>query len=571
MMPSTLRPKGAPKQQNQSQNNGMPSTLRPKIKPKEKEVEPEKEEGTLSSAFRTASQIPQGIASTTPPGLIAGLWEMLAHGEVLDPEEIEHIKKISEREGIPFDEEAYMQAAEKALGAVPTVSNIAKKIEEKTGLPLEPKTRLQKGLRFATEATRLLPEGASIRGTNVGLPKPVLGAAVEATKEGLVELGVPESAAELASFAILKQTPETSPKLSVGKKTKSSGLTERGYEKLEKPTKISEKKISQINKTVENEFRDIASDIIEKTPIHETREILKNDKGFKKASSEAFEKVNELAKEIPETFSSMEMKKKIADKLVSKETEGYKLSEFEMSKRKFLKTALKNIPEKELTATNLVKQFRLNNKSFGELIEPGKSSAYNRGKKEALLEENKIIAETIKEKFPESEFSNLFESSNKQWQKIMDAEIIDEFMNDIFTKDINFKEAKKLLEKEGKQIPFKRAMGKEGYKEFTTLLEDLMTTEQANKMMEVAKKKGFGESMKSIMSYLIHPKLGYLKAAKDIGQNLFKKSWESLLDKPQLAVKWDKGIKAFKKGDFKIADKIFSEIQYESKNQKPNQ
>src|SRR6187402_3239327 len=90
---------------------------------------PVEEESFGKSALRTALQVPQGVAEATTYGLTTGFQHLLGLGEVYDPEEIEHIKKISEREGIPFDEEKYMQAAQDALGSVPTVSNIASSIE----------------------------------------------------------------------------------------------------------------------------------------------------------------------------------------------------------------------------------------------------------------------------------------------------------------------------------------------------------------------------------------------------------------------------------------------------------
>src|SRR5208337_3902190 len=137
------------------------------------------EEPWYKSFARTVMQPVQGVLSTTGPGLIASAWEALAQGEIMDPEEIEHIKMISEREGVPFDEEAYYQAAEKALSAIPTVSNIARGIEEKTGAPLEPKTKLQKGLRLGTE---LLSGG--FKGKKVPTLKPKsLGSEEQALRE----------------------------------------------------------------------------------------------------------------------------------------------------------------------------------------------------------------------------------------------------------------------------------------------------------------------------------------------------------------------------------------------------
>jgi len=537
----------------------------PSIDPfKERQVQKEQEEPWWKSTLRYAAQVPLGIAATTGPGLASGLWDIMATGDVLDPEEIERIREISEREGIPFDEEKYREAAETALGAIPTVSNLSEKAEKATGIPLTPKTRGQKALRFATEATRLAPENSTIRGMKTALPKPVLGAAVEGTKEALVEAGVPEPVAELASFGVLKQLPEGSPSISVGKKTKPSGLTERQYEKLEKPVEVSEKKIKGINEAVEKEFKELSDKIIEKSPIKETYTAMKEDSTFKKESSKAFEKVNDLAEHIPDKFSTKEVKTKLVDKFLKPKGTGLTPSEYELAHKKFIGQAIKNTPVQEMTAKDLVAQYRKNNKAFGELREPGQSSAYNRGKKQALLDYNKVIAETIQEKFPNSEFSTLFKESNEKWQKIMDVEAIDGFMGDLFDGKIQYKKGAKLLEKEGMQFPFKRALGKEGYKDFEQLLSDLMETESANRMMKVAKNKGFGEFAKTGLSYIVHPNIAYTQAGIGIAKSAYKKLWESLLDKPQLAFKWDKGVQSFKKGDFAKAETIFNEIKQES-------
>ncbi len=526
--------------------------------------EKQEEESFLSDTFRTASQIPQGILSTTTPGLLGGLWEGLAHGEIYDPEEIEHIKMISEREGVPFDEEAYREAGRKALSAVPTVSNIARMTEEQTGIPLEPKTRLQKGLRFATEATRLSPEGAGFRGTNAKLPKPVLGAGVEATKEILQEAGFPEPAAELASFAILKQMPENASKLSVSKSTKPSGLTERQFEKLKTPTKVSESKIKGINEKVENEFRDIASKIIEKSPIEETYSALKNDSGFKQAAGEAFKEVESLSEQISDTISSRNIKKEMAKNISKNKHTGISPSEYDKSYRDFTIDFLKDIKNrKEFTPTDLVKQYRKNNKSLSEAYEPGLSFSKNRAKREALIDYNKSIASLIEKEFPKSEFSNLFKSSNENWSKIMDAESIDKFMDKLFDGKINFKKGESLLNKEGMKVPFQRALGKEGFKNFEQLTKDLLSTEQAHKMMKVAEKKGLYDLGKTALVYATHPVIGQVKFLKDTYNLARKSAFEMLLDKPKLSIKWDQGVRAFKKGDFQKADKLFNELENE--------
>jgi hypothetical protein len=153
------------------QNNQSQISLDDRINKRIQDKEPE-EEGFLKSLSRSVLQIPQGLAEVTTPGIATNLWQLLATGEVLDPKEIEHLEKIAKREGVEFDKEAYMKAAETALKNIPTVSNIATKLEEKTGIPLEPKTGTQHLIRFlsgftkpSSEISKISPEAKAIQET----------------------------------------------------------------------------------------------------------------------------------------------------------------------------------------------------------------------------------------------------------------------------------------------------------------------------------------------------------------------------------------------------------------------
>lgn len=519
------------------------------------------EEPSYKSFARNLTQIPQGVLEATTPGLLASLWQILGQGEALDPEEIDRIRAISEREGIPFDEEKYLEAVQNASESIPTVSNIARKAEELTGAPLEPKTRTQKGVRFLSSATKLAPQNATLRPLNVSLPKPVLGASITAAKEGLQELGVPEPLAELGSFAILKKPTEGAPKLSIGTKKKPSGLTERRFEKLQESTDVSPSTINKINSKTEKEFRDITADIIKDSPISEIHENLSKDVGFKSAARENFKKVEDLAETLPKTFDTDKIKTDLESLVSNKKNVGLTPSEFDKSHNKFIKAFIKETPAKKFTAKELVAQYRKNNKQLAEAYEPGQSFAYNRAKREALLDYNKLIADTIEKEFPNSEFSNLFKETNKVWTDISDSEAISKFLDKLFKEKINFKKARELFDKEGMTLPFKRALGNEGLAKFQTLLNDLLSTEKGLSLLKAAEKMGFIDLAKTVGAYIIHPKIGGLKLGYDSLKGGYQKIFEMLLDKPQLAVTWNRGINAMKKGDFKVAEKEFSKVK----------
>jgi hypothetical protein len=530
----------------------------------------EEQEEFWKSSLRSVLQIPQGIAEVSYAGMGTAFWQFIAGGE-LGHEELDHLKQIYEREGKEFPEEEFEQAKEDVMAMIPTVRNLARMAEERTGIPLEPKTRFQKGVRFLTEATKLSPSGATLRPLNVGLPKPVLGAGLEATREVLKEAGVPEPFDELLSFAMLKHPSEGAPKLTIGKKTKPSGLTERKYENLKEPTEVSPEKIEQINTKVENEFRDIASDIIEKSPVSETYSALKNDIEFKSQARESFKDVQSLADELPTQLDTKDLKKNIVDRVAQKKGTGFLPSEYDKIHKKYIKQFITETPSQKITTGDLVTQYRKNNEALGQAFEPGQSFAYNRGKREALLDYNRSIADIIKKEFPDSEFANLFESTNKTWASIMDAEAIDKFMDGLFSGKIKFEKGKDFFDKQGMTVPFKRALGKEGFNDFQTLVKDLMSIEQANKFMRKAKVNGFNELAKSGMAYLVHPHLGAIKFAHSAGKYGYRKLWEMMLDKPQFAVTWHKGIENLKKGNFAKAEETFETLKKAEKAYEPKE
>lgn len=508
------------------------------------------------SSLRTAYQIPSGIAQSKTYPL--DLLQMAGVGHALDPEEIEHLRKIHEREGIPFNEEKYREQVQQAGEYFPTQGNIERILEEKTGAPLQAKNKLQKSVKLGSLVSKLTPGSLLQKGT-AGISAPVISQTAQA-------LGVPEPISDILGTGIGSIGSSKIPgKLSVGTSKKQSGLTERRFEKLSKPKQISDKKISQINEKIENEFRDIANNIIEKSPIEETYSSLKKDIGFKNIAEESFRDVEKLSEQLTEKFSPNEISKEIVNQAFKKKGTGITPSEYEKSHQKFVKDFMKKIPREDFTFKNLVEQFRKNNKARQEAYEPGQSFAHNRAKRQALTDYNNAIASLIEKKVPNSEFANLFSSTNKRWSQIMDAEAIDKFMDKLFEGKIKFEKGKEFFDKQGMTIPFKRALGEKGFNDFEQLMKDLMSYEQASKLMKTAESKGFTNLAKTGLAYVVHPKLGTTKFGIDIGKATYKKIYESLLDKPQLSIKWDKGVNAFKKGNFKEAEKIFNELEKEIK------
>ena len=521
-------------------------------------------ESFLKSAVRTAYQPISAFLNTTVPGIITNFWNLLGAGEAFDPEAIEELKKISEREGVPFDEQEYLNAAHAALDILPTISNAERFIEEKTGLPLAPKTRLQKGIKTFFEASRLAPSGASLRPSNIPFTKPILGAGVEATKEALIEMGLPETIAEPLAYGVLgpsKGGGVVGPSLG---ETKPSGMTKRGFEMLEKPREVSAKRLEKINEKVESDFRNISDQIISESPVGETFENLKNDPTFKQESRELLNEAQNIADNSPGIYPTYLIKKELADISSGPKKGGYVASDYEKAYSKYIKEMIDEIPKGYFRPGQWVEQYRKNNAALTEYFEPGSSKAVNRAKRDALLDHNLAIAKMMEKVIPESELIPVFKEGNERWTKIMDTEAVDGFIDDIFSgKKINYKDIHKYFDKEGYSRIFKRSLGEKGFKDFENLLKDMLTTEAPYKMLKVAEQKGFGELAATASTYLIHPTLGKATTLYKAGKEGFKWAMNALLDKPSIAVTWKKGIDNLKKGNFTEATKNFNELKSE--------
>lgn len=539
--------------QEEYSQNPEPGMKNPYHSPFEQLANSEENKETFGkSASRTAAQIPQGLLEATTPGIAAALWQLLSQGEILDPEELDRLKLKSEQLGIPFDEEKYMESAQQALGTIPTVSNIAAAIEEKTGIPLKAKTGLQKVVRLGSNAAGFTPG-------SVG-QKAVAGVVAPTTAAVLEKAGVPEPFAELIGLATGNIAGVKAPKIDIGKARKPSGLTERGFENVKTPREVSEKKIGKINQALESDFKDISDKIIKESPIGETADNLKNDPVFKHTSRDLLDEAQKIADTIPELIPSKSIKKEIAD-ITSKNPKGFALNDYEKSYLKFMKEAIEDILPENITHGELVKQYRKNNKGLTEYFKPGESKAYNNAKRDALLDQNKAISKVLEKTDPE--LSEVFKEGNSRWTKIMDTEAVDSFIGEVFKEGINYKKLHDWFDKTGYDRIFKRALGEEGFKSFETLMKDMLTSEAPYKMLKVAKSKGWDELFKTGLGYVIKPVIGQTKLAIDLTKGTYKALMNSMLEKPKLAITWKKAVEDLKKGDFKASEKGFKTLEGE--------
>lgn len=502
---------------------------------------------------RYAGAAATGLASATVPGITANVMQLLGTGAALDPEEIEQIRRISEEQGIPFDEEAYLESVQKAAEMFPTPSNIARMAEEETGLPLTAKTKGQK----------LVELGASAGKFATGTPIQRGAAAVVAPSVSAVsqKLGVPEPLADILGLGVSVPVAAKA-ELSFAKK-KPSGLAERGFESLEKPREVSVKKLEKINAAVEKDFKEISDKIIKESPVGETFENLRNDPTFKQESRELLNQAQVIADKMPShvKVSPQALQKEMAD-IGAQQIKGFTASEYDKSFAKFLKEGIQDMPKGDIRPGQLVEQYRKNNAALGEYFEPGSSKAYNRAKRDALLNSNRAIANVMEKSFPESELAPVFKEGNARWTKVMDAETIDEFVSDLFEGKVNFKKGERFFEDRNYERIFKRSLGDE-YPKFEQLMKDMLVSEAPYKMLKVAKEKGFSDLFNHAKYYVLHPYAGMAKTGTAMVKEGYKTLINSMLDKPKLTIQWSKAVNDLKKGDFKAAEQGFKALDAE--------
>ena len=515
------------------------------------------------SMLRKIIQVPKGISQGTAYGITTNLVYMLGAGEALDEEEVDRIRAISERENVPFDEEKFRENYQEALNAIPTINNIASAIEKKTGVPLEARDRLDKFIEFASSAGKIVPANMAIRGTNVGLPKAISGTAVAGANEALTEAGVPEWLSNILSFGILKTPSAGSAELSFGKE-KPSGLPSRRFEKITKTTKVSPSRFEKINEKLEGDFKKVSDKILAEKPTYQ--EIKTNPTAYADKLDKGFEELETLASEIPMKVSPSKltffMNKRRSDRNL--DLKGITPSEAETSFRKEFARMTNSVSKsgKEFSIQQSIDQFRKNNKELSQYFEPGKSKAFNVGKRDALLEYNRSIQDFFENTMPNSEFTELFKEQNHKWSQLKDFEFVEDKLGKIFEGDkVNFKDISKVLDKKNINYrkPFESIMGKEGFSDFQDLIKDFKSIENPYSLLRRAETAGFTDLAKIAGHFLIHPTLGKFRAT----WHLSKEAFQALLDKPQIGITWKKAIDDLKVGKFAEAEVGFNKLKQE--------
>lgn len=515
---------------------------------------PAEEESFWKATLRNAYQPVSGIlsASTYPLNLLhtMGVGESLAEFDELE-ERLPELKKKFPNADWPekLDKEKYYQALQVAANYFPTQQNIERIIEEQTNAPLTAENKIQNRLRLAGSAAAFRPGNLFSKATSA-ITAPIIA-------EGLVKMGVPEPIAEGGSLSLSQGVPS----FKAFSTPKPSGLAARQFESIKKSTHVSPHRYAKINEAVENDFKKIANDLVQKSS--RSARTMQKDPEFKNKIKDLFRDVESLSKEIQGTVPAQNLRDAFLKKVNGREKVGITPDAFERIYLQETKNLHKEIPlSGNLTAEQLVQQYRKNNRSLTELFEPSRSKALNRAKVEAIFDYNRAIEDIIHTKYPQSNFSDLFKFSNKRWSEIKDLESIEGFFKDLFNGKIKYSKGKDFFNKNRIAEPFKKTLGPENYKRFETLMGDLMSTEKAMSLIHKAEMAGFKEIGGLTLKYILHPSLAKASAAVKYSKTMF----HVLLDKPQLSVTWESAVKNFKKGNFAKAQEQFRILDQSLKN-----
>ena len=160
-------------------------------------------EGFVKSAVRTAAQVPVGRLEATGPGLAASALQ-LGLSTTPQQEELENFERIGQFQrmfpGVPVPESAQPEtfaknvapAVQAAQESFPTVGNIARGVENVTGLPLTPQNEFQEMVRMGSSASKLRGGGVPNQ-VFAGVTAPVLAKSLTAT-------GLPNPVADALAY-----------------------------------------------------------------------------------------------------------------------------------------------------------------------------------------------------------------------------------------------------------------------------------------------------------------------------------------------------------------------------------
>jgi hypothetical protein len=370
-------------------------------------------------------------------------------------------------------------------------------------------------------------------------------AGVIAAEALLEDLGMAPWAAQLTSSvpkALVPAISRTTEPL-----TKQSGMPIRGYEGITKETKVTPDQLEKVQTVVRKDFEDAVESAVTKNNAL-ARESRANP-NLEAELETQLKEVDKLVNDLPmplDTVKGGDIRNALAGKMSQKKKPGVTQSEAEREYTSQMNRWIKEAEKGEVTDKALYDQFRKNNQELKSYYEPGKSRSINEGKKDALLDYNRALTDLLKARNPESPFIKLFESTNARFSGLRNLEKVEGALGSLF-KDgkFNYKGSKKLRHDSHFQDALKKTLGENGAKEVLTILDDMIPTEQAMKLLKKAEALGVKDIMKLATKWYIYPIWATGSAVTKVGRHLKA----NRLADPRFVKEWKIGTRALKKGD----------------------
>ncbi len=472
---------------------------------------------------RTAAQVPQALLQMTTPGLVAEGLNVFGKGEALagleedfSPERIAHLKQTFP--SAPWEEfekkypthdvfkQKYLEGLEAAQKTFPTVSNIASAIEKSTGIPLEPKSDLDKTIRFISEIASIKP-GAATQKVGAGLK-------AESMKNLLETVGVPKGVSDAlaAYFGLRTKTPEVKvhpaekPKKPIQKEEPifpergappapgaPSGAGPSPTEEIERlPSGLSKPramestttKFATINperqkyaiKNLNEEATQLTKKSVEKhLPLAEE---IKKGTDFQTSFDKEFEQLSTIAKKYNPEIDITPI-----SRLLSETRSKYKGIPSPHKDVIKIKNEMKRFAKNPQTGMyNLLKIYRSNNRKQRDIFETSRLTGKQQEYSDFLSAFNRAISKSFSETLPaDSAWVSRFLKNNKDYKKYIDTKTAMRLLEPLLEGQITSARINALARDPRLHKKLELSMGKAGAAEVIQIAKDLKASRESIK------------------------------------------------------------------------------------------
>jgi hypothetical protein len=347
------------------------------------------------------------------------------------------------------------------------------------------------------------------------------------------------------NFADLGKKLLTIPKMAI---KKESGLSQRGLEKLEKPTKVFASTKEKAVEGVTKEYKDIIEDLQRST--NSSLKNFREDPLFQKNLSGAFDSLNKDASKITRRVPTKTYQKSLVEDYSKTGSKGFEKSEVEQKLREGLRKSITEQTGNDFSLPELIDQYRKNNADLKHYLPFGEKAVENTAKRDLLLAKNKAISASIESHFGDLPEGRAFKDLNKQWSEVEKIKTVDKFVDSV-TKDgkLNPTALKRALDPSTKTARvLEQAVGKQNVSQFRKLQEDMLSMEKGIALM---KAKGISPTEVSglVKAALFVPKLTGIHWAGEMAAKLYRRG----LSDPVFRREWASGLKKLRAGDVKKA------------------